>query len=150
MKERWECDLKRVVGMGFDLTQDEFLEFRAMMPSKTMDGRRVPSEAHKHVGNALLRLRVRYSHRRRLHRYDGDAYAPDFSHYNKDTDQHLVFELLGEGANAANPARQAYWKSDRAAVAHLVQLREDDCVDAETTLQLVAKDWRRVGWSSRR
>lgn len=140
MKERWECDLNRIVGMGFDLTQDEFLEFRAMMPSKTMDGRRVPSEAHKHVANALLRLRVRYSHRRRLHRYAGEAYAPDFSHYNKDTEQGLVFEILDECTDAPNPARQAYWKSDRAAAVQLVQLREDVCVDAETTLQLVAKE----------
>ena len=96
-----------------------------------MNGRRVDTEAHKHIGNALLRLGLRYSYRRGIHRTAGTAYAPDFSYYHKETDKRFLIEILGEDTAQANAARQAFWNSDRSANTHLVQFTEADCQDPD-------------------
>jgi DNA helicase IV len=140
MEERWQADLKRIIRLGFNLPQEEFLDLRASLSETTMNGRRVNSEAHKHIGNALLRLGIGYSYRRCIHRSAGTAYAPDFSHYHKETKQRFLIEVLGEDAAQANAARQAFWKSDRSANAHLLQLTEADCLDPDVTLERVARE----------
>ena len=140
MEDRWATDLKRIIRLGFNLPQEEFLDLRASLPETTMNGRRVNSEAHKHIGNALLRLGLGYSYRRCIHRSAGSAYASDFSHYHKETNQRFLIEVLGEDAAEANAARQAFWKSDRSANAYLLQLTEADCLDPEVTLERVARE----------
>lgn len=140
MEGRWEADLKRIIRLGFNLPQEEFLDLRASLQETTMNGRRVNSEAHKHIGNALLRLGIGYSYRRGIHRASGVAYEPDFSHYHKETNQRLVIEVLGEDALQANAARQAFWNSDRSANAHLLQLTDADCQDPGATLERVARE----------
>lgn len=140
MEARWNADLKRIIEFGFNLPQEEFLEHRANLARTTMNGRRVDTEAHKHIGNALLRLGLGYSYRRGIHRYAGETYAPDFSHFHKETDQRLLIEVLGEDAAQPNAARQAFWNSDRSANAHLLQLTEADCQDPGVILERVARE----------
>lgn len=148
MVARWDSDLGRIIALGFNLPQEEFLAHRTNLYRTTMDGRRVGSEAHKHIGNALLRLRTRYSYRRGIHRYAGEAYSPDFSHYNKETEHRFLIEVLDEEAAQANPARQAFWNSDRSANAHLLQLNAGDCQDPAVTLERVAKELASHGFSA--
>jgi DNA helicase IV len=140
MEARWSADLKRIISLGFNLPQEEFLAHRANLPVTTMNARRVDTEAHKHIGNALLRLGLRYSYRRGIHRAAGTAYAPDFSHYHKETDQRFLIEVLGEDAAQANAARQAFWNSDRSTNAHLMQFPEADCLDPDAVLERVARE----------
>lgn len=140
MDARWRADLGQIIELGFNLPQEEFLAHRANLLRSTMNGRRVDTEAHKHIGNALLRLGIRYSYRRGIHRAAGTAYAPDFSHYHKETDQRFLIEILGEDASQANAARQAFWNSDRSANAHLVQFTIEDCQDPDATLEHVTKE----------
>ena len=140
MEARWNADLKRIIELGFNLPQEEFLEHRVNLPRTTMNGRRVDTEAHKHISNALLRLGLRYSYRKGIHRASGTAYAPDFSHYHKETDQWFLIEVLGEDTAQANAARQAFWNSDRSANAHLLQFTEADCLDPNVTLERVARE----------
>jgi DNA helicase-4 len=140
MEARWKANLERIIALGFNLPQDEFLAHRANLPLTTMNARRVDTEAHKHIGNALLHLSLRYSYRRAIHRAAGTAYAPDFSHYNKETDQRIVVELLGQDGIVNSPARQAFWNSDRASNAHLLQFTEADCQDPGMILELVEKE----------
>lgn len=145
MEARWKANLERIIELGFNLPQDEFLAHRANLPVTTMNARRVNSEAHKHIGNALLRLGLRYSYRKGIHRASGIAYAPDFSHYHKETDQWFLIEVLGDDTAQANAARQAFWKSERSANAHLVQFTEADCLDPDATLERVAREFANLG-----
>jgi DNA helicase-4 len=147
MEARWNADLKRIIELGFNLPQEEFLEHRVNLPRTTMNGRRVDTEAHKHIGNALLRLGIAYSYRRGIHRYAGEAYAPDFSHYNRATEHRLLIEVLGEKGVQANAARQAFWNSDRSANAHLLQFTEADCLDPDVTLERVTRELANCGLS---
>jgi DNA helicase-4 len=147
MEARWNADLNRIISLGFNLPLEEFLAHRANLSRTTMNGRRVDTEAHKHIGNALLRLGLRYSYRRGIHRSAGTAYEPDFSHYHKETDQRFLIEVLGEDAAQANVARQAFWNSDRSANAHLIQISAADCQDAEVTLEGVARELANRGFA---
>ena len=147
MEARWKADLERIIALGFNLPQEKFLEHRADLPQTTMNGRRVDTEAHKHIGNALLRLGLGYSYRRGIHRFAGEAYAPDFSHYHKEADLRFLIEVLGEDAAQTNAARQAFWNSDRSANAHLLQLHAEDCQDPDVTLERVARDLASRGFS---
>jgi len=140
MEARWNADLNRIISLGFNLPQEEFLAHRANLLRTTMNGRRVDTEAHKHIGNALLRLGLGFSYRRGIHRAAGTAYAPDFSHYHKETDQRFLIEVLDEDVSQANAARQAFWNSDRSANAHLLQFTAEDCQDPDVTLERVAKE----------
>jgi DNA helicase-4 len=140
MEARWSGDLGRIIALGFNLPQEEFLAHRANLLRTTMNGRRVDTEAHKRIGNALLRLGIRYSYRRGIHRAAGTAYAPDFFHYHKETEQRFLIEVLGEDASQANAARQAFWNSDRSANAHLLQFTAEDCQDPDATLERVARE----------
>lgn len=147
MEARWNADLKRIIEFGFNLPQEEFLEHRASLSRTTMNGRRVDTEAHKHIGNALLRLRVRYRYRRGTHRYSGETYAPDFSHFHKETDRRFLIEVLGEDTAPPNAARQAFWNSDRSANALLLQLAVADCQNPDVTLERVARELTNCGLS---
>lgn len=135
MEERWAADLSRIVEMGFDLPPDRMLELRAMLPKRTMDGRRMPTEAHKNVGNALLRMGIHYSQRRRIYSRGGDGYTPDFVYFNKQNDQRIIIELTGEPNKPEGKARQAYWNSDHASTAQLIELAQEECTNAEATLE---------------
>jgi DNA helicase-4 len=140
MEARWEANLNRIIEMGFNLPQEEFLALRVTLPRTTMDGRRVDTEAHKHIGNALLRLGIGYGYRPAIHRAAGVAYAPEFSHYHKETDQRFLIEVLGGASAQTNAARDAFWKSERSANAHLVQFAEADCLDPDAVLERVAQE----------
>ncbi len=145
MKARWAADLERIISLGFNLPQEEFLAHRTNLARTTMNGRRVDTEAHKHVGNVLLRLGLRYSCRRGIHRAAGTAYAPDFSHYHKETDQWFLIEVLGEDVSQVNAARQAFWNSERSSNAHLMQFTAEDCQDPDAILERVTREFVSLG-----
>jgi DNA helicase IV len=147
MEARWNADLERIITLGFNLPEKEFLKHRANLARTTMNGRRVDTEAHKHIGNALLRLGLRYSYRRGIHRFAGETYAPDFSHFHKETDQRFLIEVLGEDAAQPNDVRQAFWNSARSANAHLLQFKETDCLDPVVILERVARELDVRGFS---
>jgi DNA helicase IV len=139
MEIQWKADLDRIIEGGFNLQPDEFLEFRKKLPKMTIDGRRVRSEAQKHVANTLLRLGIHYSYRRTTHRYAGKKYAPDFSHYNKDKESGIVFEILELGARPTNPAREAFWRSGRSSNTLHVEIPEDACEDPLKVSELISE-----------
>jgi DNA helicase-4 len=138
MSARWAGDLEQIVASGYDLQKDEFFDFRSRMPRITMNGRKVKSETHKHIGNCLLRHRIQYSYRKSLQKNSGASYNPEFFHYNKDNDRRIIIEVLKDGSVASNPARDAFWKSDRASNSLLIQIPEEAAADeAEVTRCLV-------------
>lgn len=145
MQARWLGDLVRIIFMGFNLPQEDFLAFRARLPRYTMDGRRVDTEAHKNVGNALLRMGLRYSYQRVIHRAAGCRYAPDFSHYHKEKDQQFLIEILDQTPTPFDVARQAFWNSDRSTHSHLLQLAAEDCEDPDATMERVARELTSLG-----
>ncbi len=145
MQARWLADLVHIIFTGFNLPQEDFLAFRARMPRFTMDGRRVDTEARKNVGNALLRMGLRYSYQRVIHRAAGCRYAPDFSHYDKEKDQQFLIEILDQTPTPLDVARQAFWNSDRSTHSHLLQLTADDCEDPDATLQRMARELTSLG-----
>jgi DNA helicase-4 len=145
MEARWNADLSRIIELGFNLPQEKFLAHRLNLSRTTMNGRRVNSEAHKHIGNSLLRLGLGYSYRHGIHRAAGTAYVPDFSHYHKEGNQRFLIEVIGEEREPPNAAEQAFWKSERSDNTHLIQFREAECQDPEVTLENVTKEFASRG-----
>lgn len=146
MEQLWEEDLSQIIEGGFHLQTNEFLEFRRQLPKMTIDGRRVKSEAQKHVANTLLRLGIRYGYRQTVHRYAGKKYAPDFSHYIEQKESWIVFEILEPAILPSNPAREAFWRSERASNTILIQIPMDTCDDSEKVLELISRSLREYGF----
>ena len=145
MNARWDADLDRIVQTGFDLGKDQFLKFRNKLPRVTIDGRRVKTEVHKQIGNTLLRHRIRYSYRKPIYRYSGAAYAPEFSHFNKDNDSQIIIEVVKHGSIDPNPAREAFWRSDRASNSLLIQIPEEATSDEQETSRCLVDGLRAHG-----
>ena len=140
MQARWLGDLVRIISQGFNLKQEEFLELRSTQHLVTMNGRRVKTEEHKNIANALLRLGMNYSYHRAVHRSAAEVYTPDFYHYHKDTHQLVLIEVLGEENFEANAARKAYLQSERSSESRLLQFSLEEFQDPEEALQrLVGK-----------
>jgi len=121
LNECWHTNLEKIVAGGYDLKKDELLDFRINLPSLTMDGRRMDSEVHKQIGNTLLRHRFRYRYGKTIHRYAGATYAPDFSQFDKDRERFIIIEVPEDGKTVTNPAREAFWKSERGERALLLE-----------------------------
>lgn len=145
LNDFWGTNLKKIVGGGYDLTKDEFLDFRLNLPSLTMDGRKVDSEVDKHIGNSLLRHRFRYSYGKTIHRYAGASYAPDFSHFDKNDERLVIIEVLRPEKSPPNPAREAFWKSDRAERALLLQMPSEIAAEETNVSEYVAQGLRSLG-----
>ena len=145
MEVGWAADLSRIIEEGYDLTMEEFFVHRYKLPRVTMDGRRVSSEAHKHVGNALLRHRIRYSYRKTLERKVGTSYTPEFFHYNREKDSRIIIEVLDANGTEVNPAREAFWKSEYSKNSRLIQVASHANTEATEISRQVAAGLRENG-----
>lgn len=145
MAERWTTELEQIIQNGFNLSKEEFLNFRLNVPRFTINGRRLKSEVHKHIGNTLLRHRLHFSYGKTIFSYSGTSYAPDFCNFDKETERRIIIEVQENGINRSNPARDAFWKSDRASNALLLQVPEGISEDENQISLFITNGLRALG-----
>ena len=143
MRINWEDSLARIIQKGFDLPEEEFIELRERMHDTTLDGRRVETEAHKWIGDFLLRHGLEYSYRPTVWRQSGKNYSPAFLHVTA-SGRRVIIEAVGKQKEDAQAAA-LFWGSDRATSSVSIRLDATDLATRESVAGKLRATFKELG-----
>jgi DNA helicase IV len=108
-------DWERIVDGGFNLPQDELLNYRRALPRESLKGDYVKSFGEKLIANLLFEHGVEYKYERNF-RWDGINYRPDFT-IQGGKKKGIIIEYFGIEGDAdydeMTERKRAFWKTQK-------------------------------------
>jgi DNA helicase-4 len=126
MMQNWEKSLAEIIAGGFNLSHDEFLEFRKHLNDKTINLRTINSEQERWVGNFLYARNLDYSHNREIYTHaDGTEYCALFRHWSK-TKPKQYKDIVIELENSSKPSLSHRLPAYVLNRYHIIQIPQSD------------------------